>query len=68
MHHRDEMTEEQEGAKIRKGELPRQRILASALRLFSSKGYEETAMRDIAAEAGYSLGLIYRYFSGKKHR
>jgi AcrR family transcriptional regulator len=60
------MTEEQEETRTRKGELARQRILASALRLFRSQGYEETTMRDIAAEAGYSPGLTYRYFSGKE--
>lgn len=60
------MAEEQEETRTRKGELARQRILASALRLFRSQGYEETTMRDIAAEAGYSPGLTYRYFSGKE--
>lgn len=60
------MTEEHEGTRIRKGELARQRILTSALRLFGSQGYEETTMRDIAAEAGYSPGLTYRYFAGKE--
>ena len=60
------MAEEQKGTRIRKGELARQRILTSALRLFGSQGYEETTMRDIAAEAGYSPGLTYRYFTGKE--
>ena len=49
-----------------KSELTRQRILECALRLFAAKGYEETTMRDIAKEAGYSLGLTYRYFTGKE--
>jgi len=65
-HERDEMTEELEGNLTRKGELARQRILESALRLFGSRGYEETTMREIAAEAGYSPGLTYRYFSSKE--
>jgi Transcriptional regulator len=60
------MAKEQEAARTRKGELARQNILESALRLFGSKGYEETTMRDIATEAGYSPGLTYRYFTGKE--
>jgi AcrR family transcriptional regulator len=60
------MAKEQEGTRKRKGERARQRILESALRLFGSKGYEPTTMRDIAAEAGYSPGLTYRYFTGKE--
>src|SRR5579859_6252433 len=49
-----------------KSELTRQRILECALHLFAEKGYEGTTMRDIATEAGYSLGLTYRYFTGKE--
>lgn len=60
------MVKEQEGTRGRKGERARQSILESALRLFGSKGYETTTMRDIAAEAGYSPGLTYRYFTGKE--
>ena len=48
------MTEELEGNLTRKGELARQRILESALRLFGSRGYEKTTMREIAAEARLS--------------
>lgn len=44
----------------------RQRILDTALQLFATKGYEETSMRDIAAAAGASLGLAYRYFASKE--
>src|ERR1700730_4350880 len=65
-HERGEMTEELNGKRTRKGELARQRILESALRLFGSRGYEETTMREIAAEAGYSPGLTYRYFRSKE--
>jgi len=49
-----------------KAEQTRQRILDSALKLFASKGYEKTTLRDIAAEAGSSLGLTYRYFARKE--
>jgi AcrR family transcriptional regulator len=60
------MMEETVGKRTQKGELARQRILESALSLFGSKGYEETTMREIAAEAGYSPGLTYRYFASKE--
>ena len=43
----------------------REHILTTALDLFSEKGYAATTMRDIAAKAGCSLGLAYRYFESK---
>jgi AcrR family transcriptional regulator len=60
------MEESKTTAITAKAELTRQRILESALHLFGVKGYEGTTMRDIAAEAGCSLGLTYRYFSSKE--
>jgi AcrR family transcriptional regulator len=44
----------------------RERILGAALALFAERGYEATTMRDVAREAGTSLGLAYRYFASKK--
>ena len=44
----------------------RARIMETALRLFADKGYHQTTMRDIAREAGASLGLAYRYFESKE--
>jgi AcrR family transcriptional regulator len=44
----------------------RETILAAALELFVSHGYHETTMRDIAAAAGCSPGLTYRYFARKE--
>jgi len=43
----------------------RQRILDVALAQFAEKGFAAATMRDIAAEAGCSLGLAYRYFATK---
>jgi AcrR family transcriptional regulator len=44
----------------------RERILEAALALFADRGYEATTMRDVAREAGASLGLAYRYFASKE--
>ncbi len=44
----------------------RQHILDTALELFAAQGYESTTMRDIANQAGCSLGLAYRYYARKE--
>ncbi|ADV46338.1 TetR/AcrR family transcriptional regulator [Nitratifractor salsuginis] len=44
----------------------KQRILESALKLFSTKGYKATTMRDIAAEVGVRQGAIYNHFKSKE--
>jgi AcrR family transcriptional regulator len=44
----------------------RERILGAALGMFAEGGYEATTMRDVAREAGASLGLAYRYFASKE--
>jgi AcrR family transcriptional regulator len=54
-------------ARSRKGEETRERILATALRLFRERGYQETTMRAIADDAGVSLGNAYYYFASKEH-
>jgi TetR/AcrR family transcriptional regulator, repressor for uid operon len=42
-----------------------QHILDAALRCFARVGFSAASMRDIAKEAGVSLGLLYRYFDDK---
>ena len=49
-----------------KAERTRQHILETALHLFVENGYAATTMREIAENAGYSLGLTYRYFARKE--
>ena len=51
----------------RKGEETKARIVEAALDLFRERGYEETTMRAVAAEAGVSLGNAYYYFKGKEY-
>ena len=43
----------------------RRRIYDAALELFREKGFEQTTMRDIAANGGVALGAAYYYFSSK---
>jgi TetR/AcrR family transcriptional regulator, cholesterol catabolism regulator len=40
-------------------------ILSEAGRLFATKGYEGTSMRDIAVACGISKSLLYHHFSNK---
>jgi AcrR family transcriptional regulator len=44
----------------------RRQILDTALALFRERGFEETTIRDIAAQAGLSLGAAYYYFKSKE--
>ena len=44
----------------------RQEIVDGAIRVFARKGYEKTAISDIAGEIGISQGLCYRYFPSKE--
>jgi AcrR family transcriptional regulator len=44
----------------------RDRIVQGALEAFSSKGYHETTMDDVAKEIGISKGALYLYFDSKE--
>src|SRR4051794_978312 len=44
----------------------RVQILDAALVCFGQRGFHQTSMHDISAEAGISVGLIYRYFANKE--
>ncbi|HIJ79856.1 MAG: TetR/AcrR family transcriptional regulator [Desulfobulbaceae bacterium] len=44
----------------------REKILHAALKLFFKKGYFNTSVHDIRAEADVSIGLVYRYFKNKE--
>ncbi len=43
----------------------RTQILDAALICFAKRGFHHASMHDISAEAGISVGLIYRYFENK---
>ena len=44
----------------------RTQILDAALVCFAKRGFHQASMHDISAEAGISVGLIYRYFQNKE--
>jgi AcrR family transcriptional regulator len=48
------------------GTAAKERLYATATQLIAVRGYEATTLRDIAKEAGVSVGLLYRYFPSKQ--
>ncbi|MCY7830498.1 TetR/AcrR family transcriptional regulator [Bacillus spizizenii] len=44
----------------------KEKLIDTALELFSSRGYNGTTVKEIAKEAGVTDGLIYHYFSSKE--
>ena len=44
----------------------RTQILEAAMVCFAKHGFHQASMHDISAEAGISVGLIYRYFANKE--
>ena len=48
------------------GTAARDRLYGTATQLIAARGYEATTLRDIAKEAGVSVGLLYRYFPSKQ--
>ncbi len=51
---------------VRDPEDKKERILNSALRLFTEKGFEGTPIPDLAKDAGIGAGTIYRYYKNKE--
>jgi TetR/AcrR family transcriptional repressor of uid operon len=44
----------------------REQIMQAAMACFAKHGFHQASMHDISAEAGISVGLIYRYFENKE--
>ncbi|EQA35192.1 transcriptional regulator, TetR family [Leptospira inadai serovar Lyme str. 10] len=51
---------------VRDPEDKKERILGSALRLFTERGFAATPMPELAKEAGIGAGTIYRYYKSKE--
>lgn len=47
-------------------ELRREHVIDAAERIFAAQPYEDVTMAAVAAEAGISRALLYRYFPGKR--
>jgi AcrR family transcriptional regulator len=60
------VTESQPDWRQRKKTATRDRIRASALRLFGEQGYEATTVEQIAVDAGVSHMTFFRYFHAKE--
>lgn len=50
----------------RERERHREEILASALKVFCNRGYDNATMADIAEQAEFAVGTLYRFFDGKQ--
>jgi len=44
----------------------RQEMLAAGLKLFSEKGYHNVSMNEIAQEAEFAVGTLYKFFENKE--
>ncbi len=51
---------------MKKGERRKQELLKIAYRMFIEKGYENTSIDEIIAEAGIAKGTYYYYFESKE--
>lgn len=50
----------------RRSEETRSKIISSAIKLFSARGYNTASVDDICAEAGISKGAFYHHFESKQ--
>src|SRR5690242_15096109 len=52
--------------RTQQGAETRQRLYQTAIGLIAARGWQQTTLRDVAQEAGVSVGLLYRYFPSKQ--
>src|SRR4030043_2225247 len=58
----DEKLPRREREKLRQ----RQEMLAAALDLFSEKGYHNVSMHQVAEQAEFAIGTLYKFFQNKE--
>ncbi|MGN6101053.1 MAG: TetR/AcrR family transcriptional regulator, partial [Devosia sp.] len=51
---------------VKSAGLRRQELLDIALKLFATRGYDETSVNDVIEAAGLSKGAFYHHFSSKE--
>ena len=59
------MNEQSVNTPLSKGSKTKDKILKHALKLFSSKGYKATTVRDIAGSIGIKQSALYNHFKNK---
>lgn len=59
-------TQTQPGGRQRQKQRREAHILDAAIRVMAERGYHQTRISDIAAEAGVAYGLVYHYFGSKE--
>ena len=47
-------------------EIRREQMIRGAVKLFKEKGFHRTTTREIAKEAGFSIGTLYEYIRTKE--
>lgn len=62
----DGSTSRRTGRPRRQESVPRERILATAARLFHERGYQATTVRDVAAAVGIRAGSLFHHFPSKE--
>lgn len=60
------MAEQQLPRREREKLRQRQEMLATALDLFSQKGYHNVSMHEIATKAEFAIGTLYKFFQNKE--
>ncbi len=60
------MPEKKLSRREREKQRQRQDMLAAAVKLFSEKGYHNTSMQEIAEEAEFAVGTLYKFFKNKE--
>ena len=59
------MNEQSDNTPLSKGSRTKEKILKHALKLFSTKGYKATTVRDIAGSIGIKQSALYNHFKNK---
>src|SRR5437660_9877993 len=56
----------QANRKVEQGRLTRERLIATATRLFAERGYDATSIETVLHEAEVSRGALYHHFGNKE--